>query len=306
MLEFGQSPSQPAAGLIKDGTEETFMADVIDASQEVPVIVDFWATWCAPCRTLGPILEQAVTAAKGKVKMVKIDVDQNQRLAQMLAQQGLPLQSIPTVVAFYQGQVAQMFQGAQPQSAVNEFVSRIAALAGDGGLSEALEAAEAMLAEGAVVDAAQTFAAVLGEEPTNAAAFGGMVRAHIALGELDKAQAFLDSASAELVGKPEVEAARAQLGLARQAADAGPLTDLRAAVEADPGNHQARLDLATALHASGKTEEAVAELLELFRRDREWKDGAAKAQLLTIFEALKPTDPVVLNGRRKLSSLIFA
>ena len=306
MLEFGQSQTKPAADLIKDVTEKTFMADVIDASREVPVIVDFWATWCGPCKTLGPMLEKAVVATKGRVKMVKIDVDQNQRLAQALAQQGLPLQSIPTVVAFFQGQVADLFQGALPQSEVTAFVNRVAELAGDGGLGEALDAAEAMLAEGAAVDAAQTFAAILGEDPANAAAFGGLVRAHLALGEIEQAQAFLDTASAELSGKPEVEAARAQLALARQAADAGPVSELRAAVDADPADLQARFDLAKALHAGGDVEGAVAELLELFRRNREWNDGAAKAQLFTIFDSLKATDPVVLNGRRKLSSLIFA
>ncbi len=306
MLEFGQNNSPAATDLIKEGTEANFMADVIEASKETPVIVDFWATWCGPCKTLGPVLEKAVQDARGKVKMVKIDVDQNQRLAQMLAQQGLPLQSIPTVVAFYQGQVADMFQGAQPQSEVKAFVDRVGALAGDGGLAEAVEAAEAMLAEGAVVDAAQTFAAILGEDPHNAAAYGGMVRAHLALKELEKAQVLLEAAPAEIATSPEVEAARAQLELAKQAADAGPIAELKAAVEANPDDHQARFDLAKALHASGDVEGAINELLELFRRDREWNDGAAKTQLFTIFDALKPTDPLVLHGRRKLSSMIFA
>lgn len=307
MLEFGQAEgTAPAADLIKDSTEATFMADVIDASQDVPVIVDFWATWCGPCKTLGPMLEDSVKAAKGKVRMVKVDVDQEQRLAGALAQQGLPLQSIPTVVAFHQGRPVDMFQGAVPQSQITEFINKLAALSGDDGLSEAVEAAEAMLAEGAAVDAAQTFAAILGEEPANAAAFGGLVRSHLAMGETDQAKALLGSVPDEIGAAPEVEAARAQLELARQAADAGPVAELRAQVEADPTNNQARFDLAQALHADGNVEDAVAELLELFRRDREWNEGAAKGQLFTIFEALKPEDPIALNGRRKLSSMIFA
>ncbi len=307
MLELGQTGADAAQGdLTKDATEATFMADVIEASQETPVIVDFWATWCGPCKTLGPMLEDAVRAAKGKVKMVKVDVDAEQRLAGALAQQGLPLQSIPTVVGFHQGRPVDMFQGAVPQSQITEFIQRLAALAGDDGLGEAIEAAEAMLAEGAVVDAMQTFAAILGEEPENAAAYGGLARSQIAGGELDQAEAFLSGAPEAIAAAPEVEAARAQLALARQAADAGPLGDLSAAVEGDPDDHQARFDYAQALHAAGQVEEAVDQLLDLFRRDREWNDGAAKAQLFTIFEALKPEDPVALNGRRKLSSMIFA
>ncbi|MEM9477312.1 MAG: tetratricopeptide repeat protein [Pseudomonadota bacterium] len=307
MLELNPAASGPAASdLIKDATEATFMADVIDASQEVPVIVDFWATWCGPCKTLGPMLEDAVKAARGKVRMVKVDVDQEQRLAAALAQQGLPLQSIPTVVAFHQGRPVDLFQGAVPQSEITAFVDKLAALAGDGGLGEALEAAEAMLAEGAAADAAQTFAAILGEEPGNAAAYGGLVRAHLAAGQLEQAETLLDNAPEDVAGTPEIEAARAQLELARQAESAGPVAELRAAVEKAPDDHQARMDLAQALYAAGDADEAVAELLELFRRDREWNDGAAKAQLFTIFEALKPEDPVALNGRRKLSSMIFA
>src|SRR6056297_273768 len=308
MLELGQSqtPGAGAGDLIKDGTEASFMADVIEGSRETPVIVDFWATWCGPCKTLGPMLEAAVMAANGKVRMVKIDVDKEQRLAAALAQQGLPLQSIPTVVAFYGGQPVDMFQGAVPQSQIAEFVNKLAAMASDGGLGEALEAAEQMLAEGEVADAAQTFAAILGEEPENAAALGGLARAHIAMGQTHQAEALLNNAPEAIATAPEVEAARAQIALARQAEQAGPLNELSAAVEADPDNHQARFDYAQALHASGQVEEAIDQLLELFRRDREWNDGAAKTQLFTIFDALKPTDPLAQKGRRRLSSMIFA
>lgn len=305
----GAGAEAPAGDLIKDVSEATFMQDVVEASMQVPVIVDFWAPWCGPCKTLGPMLEAAVTKAKGAVTMAKINVDENQRLAQALAQQGLPLQSIPTVVAFVEGRPVDMFQGALPQSEIEAFVKKTAESGGgsaDGGLSEALEMAEQMLAEGAVADAAQTFAAILGEDGNNAAAFGGLARAHIALGDLDQAEAVLNGAPAEIADAPEIEAVRAQIELARQAENAGPVAELNAKVEADPQDHQARFELAQALHAAGDAEAAVSELLELFRRDREWNEGAAKAQLFTIFEALPPNDPVVLNGRRKLSSLIFA
>lgn len=295
----------PAADLIKDSSEATFMADVVEASQEVPVIVDFWAPWCGPCKTLGPMLEEAVTAAKGAVKMVKINVDE----AQMIAGQ-LQIQSIPTVYAFFKGQPVDGFQGALPGSEIKAFIDRVIAAAGGqspgGQLDEAVEAAEEMLSSGAAVDAAQTFAAILGEDPNHAAAYGGLVRAHIALDDLDQAEAILNGAPAEISESPELEAAHAQLELAKQAANAGPVAELTATVEAEPDNHQARFDLAQALHANDNVEEAVTQLLELFRRDREWNDGAAKTQLFTIFDALKPNDPVVLNGRRKLSSMIFA
>ncbi|MBL4767335.1 MAG: thioredoxin [Rhodobacteraceae bacterium] len=297
--------SAPATDLIKDTSEATFMADVIDASNDTPVIVDFWAPWCGPCKTLGPLLEDAVTAAKGAVKMVKLNVDEAQNIASQMQ-----VQSIPAVFAFHKGQPVDGFQGALPASEIKAFVERVIEKTGGesavAGLAEAVAAAESMLEDGAAVDAAQTFAAILEQEPDNAAAYGGLVRAHIALDDLDQAEAILNGAPAEITTLPELEAAQAQLDLARQAADAGPVAELTTTVEAEPDNHQVRFDLALALHANAQVEEAVAQLLELFRRDREWNDGAAKTQMFTIFEALKPNDPIVLSGRRKLSSLIFA
>ncbi|HKL55585.1 MAG: thioredoxin [Roseovarius sp.] len=305
MLELGGQPS-PQTDLIKDVSEADFMAEVVEASQQVPVIVDFWAPWCGPCKTLGPALEAAVTKAKGAVRMAKVNVDENQAIAGQLR-----VQSIPTVYAFWKGQPVDGFQGAVPPSEIDSFVARVieaagGEAAGDGGLAEAVTAAEEMLEQGAASDAAQTFAAILQEDPQNAAAYGGLVRAHIALGELDQGEAILNGAPAEISKAPELEAAHAQLELARQVENTGPVSELRAQVDADPGDHQARFDLAKALYAGGETQAAVDELLELFRRDREWNDEAAKTQLFTIFDALKPNDPIVQSGRRKLSSMIFA
>ncbi|TVQ00830.1 MAG: thioredoxin [Roseinatronobacter sp.] len=301
MLELGTGNAADDANLIMDGSEQDFMVKVIEASQTVPVIVDFWAPWCGPCKTLGPALEAEVRAAKGKVRMVKINVDENQGIAAQLR-----VQSIPTVYAFFQGQPVDAFQGAQPASALKEFVSKLAAMAGDDGLGAALDEAEEMLEQGAVVDAAEVFAAVLGQEETNARAFGGLVRAQIAAGSLDQAEALLANGHPDIANSPEADAARAVLALARQAEQAGPVDELRAALEADPDNHQARFELAQALYATGEVEDAIEHLLELFRRDREWNEGAAKTQLFTIFEALKPSDPLVAKGRRRLSSMIFA
>jgi putative thioredoxin len=287
--------------VIKDGTDRSFMADVIEASRDVPVIVDFWAPWCGPCKTLGPALEAEVRAAKGKVRMVKVNVDENQAVAGQLR-----VQSIPTVYAFFNGQPVDGFQGAQPPSMVKEFVAKLAAMAGDDGLGAALDEADLMLEQGAAADAAQVFAAVLAEEGENARALGGLARALVAGGNLDQAEALLANAPAAIAKAVELDAARAQLDLAKQAQKAGPVDELRARLAADPADHQARFDLAAALHATGDVAGAIDELLDLFRRDRDWNEGAAKAQLFKVFDALKPNDPLVVKGRRRLSSMIFA
>ena len=303
MFGTAVATAAPALDLIKDGSEKTFLADVIEPSQTVPVIVDFWAPWCGPCKTLGPALEAAVTAAKGAVRMIKINVDENQGLAAQLR-----IQSIPTVYAFFKGKPVDGFQGAVPGSEIKAFVDALIKMGPgvpDGGLAEALEAAEQMLEEGAAADAAETFAAILAEEPENALAYAGLIRAYLAIDEIDKAEAMADAAPAKIANSPELASARAQIELARQAANAGPVQDLRAALARDPSDRQVMFDLATALHAEDNVAEAIDLLLDLFKLDREWNDGAAKAQLFTLFDALKPQDPLVLAGRRRLSSMIF-
>ncbi len=297
-MQMQATPPTP----VKDTTEATFMADVIDASIEVPVIVDFWAPWCGPCKTLTPLLEKAVADAKGKVRLVKIDVDQNQRIAQQMR-----VQSIPAVFGFVNGQPVDGFMGAQTAGQIKTFVERLIAMSGgNDGLEQAIEAAEAMLTEGDAAGAAETFAAILEEEEGNVAAVAGLARTYLALGDTVRAREILALAPKEKAGDPAILAAAAQIELAEASADAGEVGELTARLEKDPEDHQARYDLALALIGKGDQPGAVEALLELFRRDREWNDGAAKVQLFKLFDSLGPKSEVVLKGRRRLSSMIFA
>ena len=303
MLEIGADNSNPS-DLIKDVNEDTFMTDVVEASQEVPVIVDFWAPWCGPCKTLGPMLEKAVLASKGAVRMVKVNIDDNQAIAAQLR-----VQSIPTVFAFHKGQPIDGFQGALPNSEIDAFVGKVVetgGVDGSGGLSDALDSAEEMLEEGAAGDAAQVFSAIIEEDNQNVKAYSGLARAKLSLDDIEGAEAVLNGVPAEISENSEIEAVFAKIALARQMLAVGPLLELEAAVTSDPADNKARFEYSQALYAADKLAEAVAQLLELFRNDPDWNDGAAKVQLFTIFDALEANDPIVLNGRRKLSSMIFA
>lgn len=295
------------AAFIIDGTQANFMADVIEASRDLPVLVDFWATWCGPCKTLTPALERVIRAQKGLVKLVKIDVDQNRELVAELSRMGLPMQSVPTVVAFWQGQIADTFSGALPESELKRFIEALLKIAGSSAPGETLMTeAKALLEEGQAAQAAQYFQAALQEAPDKPEAWGGLARSLLAMGEDQQADKLLAEVPVAIANHPEITGAQAALALAREGQKAqAALSGLEARLAANPDDHEARYDLASALNASGARPEAAAALLEIIKRDRSWRDDAARLQLLKLFEAWGMDDPATMAARRKLSAMLF-
>ena len=303
---IGQAPGA-ADDMIMDGSQATFMQDVIEASRDIPVLVDFWATWCGPCKTLTPTLEKVVRAAQGRVRLVKIDIDANRALVQQLTQLGLPLQSVPTVAAFWKGQIADIFQGAQPESEVKRFVEALLK-AGGGALptTETILAAKAALEAGEAGEAGSLFSEVLQQEPENPEAWGGLIRALVVLGEDDQAQDALEQVPAPIAEHAEISGARSALTLALEGRKAqAELATYEARLAADATDHQARYDLATALNAAGRREEAADALLHIIRVAQGWNEDAARLHLLKFFEAWGFDDEATMAARRKLSALLF-
>ena len=301
MLELNQPNVEE--NHVKDVNEETFMDDVIEASKTSPIVVDFWAPWCGPCKTLGPALEAEVKATNGKIKMVKIDIDQNQNLASQMR-----IQSIPAVFAFVDGQPIDGFMGAKAPSELKSFIDKLLEKVtdDDGDLSEAIAVANEMLNAKEFNDAAETFEAILGEDPESALAFVGLFNARMGAKKINDAKTMLEEIPDALKNKAEILALQAQIDLSNQAEGVGEINDLRSTLTNDENNHQARFDLALALFTKGETSEAIQELLTIFRVDQEWNDDAARQQLFKIFDILGSENPITLSGRRQLASMLFA
>ena len=296
----GQGPTPPG-DLIKDATLATFAKDVLEASRTAPVLVDFWAPWCQPCKQLTPILEKVVRSYNGKVRLVKVNIDENQAIAAQLR-----VQSIPTVYAFRDGRPLDGFQGAQPESAVKAFVERLLGEEAAVDAAAALAAADQALEAGDLQGAAEIYAAVLQEDPQNAAALAGLARCYLKSGDVERAEQTLSLVPPDKRESGPVASARAALDLAKLASKAGDTSQLKVKVEAEPANHQARIDYAMALAAAGRKSEAADQLLESFRRDRKWNEEAARKQLVQLFDAWGLKDAATIEGRRKLSSLLFS
>lgn len=306
IIGTGMDSGNDASPSIKDSSANDFMTDVMDASADVPVIVDFWAPWCGPCKQLTPALEKAVTAARGAVRMVKINIDENQDLAAQLQ-----IQSIPTVFAFKNSKPVDGFQGALPESQINTWIKRLIETHGGSPASspieQALDAASVALQAGDNGSASALYGQVLAREPENAVAIAGLAKCYLEKGDLGHARSLIDGVHGKAADDPVIVAARSRLELAETTVSiAGQTSEARARLAGNPNDHQARLDLALALYGEGQTENAIDELIEIARRDRVWNNEAARHQLLKIFEALGPTHELTVDGRRKLSSVLFA
>ena len=302
MALIGENPAPAGgaaqAGLIKDGTDAGFMADVIEASRQTPVIVDFWAPWCGPCKQLGPAIERAVTAARGKVKLVKIDIDQHPQFAGQLR-----VQSIPAVFAFVGGRPVDGFTGALPESQIKAFVERLAAQAPADETDELLTVGREALEAGDLNTAAQAFARVLQADPQDVRALGGMAKVYLEGGDPERA-AEIAAMAPEGARDPGLESVRAALALASAAPAETAAFEARLA--ADPADHEARFELARALAGAGRLESAMDHLLQIIATDRDWNEGAARTQLLTVFEAAGPASDLARQGRRRLSAILFS